>query len=373
MALVGSAMARKVITSQNAMQRLAARWPRVIASTRRKFFRSGLNSAATIFALVVVSYVFVCAFRWAVLDGVFVADNPNTCKAAAGACWATIYHHAGIVFFGLYPKDQQWRPELGLAWIVVCLAVPLAVRIRSVLAALILLVAGWAGFLLLIRGGFGALPRVPPEQWGGLPLTIHIFLGSVVIGFPLAVLLSLGRNSKLLLIRVVCAAVIEIARGVPLLTILFCAAVVVPLMLPDFISPITLNRVILAMALFFACYEAEVIRGGMRAVRRTEIEGAQALGLKPFQTIALIVLPQAIRFTIPATVNLVVVAFKDTSLVVIVGLFDFLASANTAIASDAWAPFFGEIYLLVGLVFLLITNGITWLGRFAERRLVVLR
>jgi general L-amino acid transport system permease protein len=176
-----------------------------------------------------------------------------------------------------------------------------------------------------------------------------------------------------MLIRVFCAVTIEVVRGVPLLTILFCAAVVAPLALPDVISPITINRVILAMALFYACYQAEVIRGGMRAIRATEIEGAQALGLKPVQVTALIVLPQAIRFTIPATVNLVVVAFKDTSLVVIVGLFDFLASANTAIASDAWAPFFAEIYLVVALVFLIITNGLTWLGRLAERKLAVLR
>ena len=343
------------------------------ASLRQRLFGTPLKVLITVLVAALLAYPVSGAVRWALIDSVFMANSPDVCKAAAGACWATIYHHARVVFFGLYPREEQWRPMLALAGLLGVVVMMVTASMRSPLLLAALLAAAWAGFLLLLQGGILGLTPIRPEQFGGLPLSIHVFLGTVAIGFPLAIALALGRQSRLHVISWFCTTVIETVRSVPLLTILFCAAVVVPIMLTGALTPTKINRIIAAMALFYACYQAEVIRGGMRAVPEVEIEGARALGLKDLQTTFLIVLPQAIRVTIPASINLLVVALKDTSLVVVVGLFDFVASANTAIASDAWAPFFKEVYIVVALTFLALAGGISAFGRIAERKYAPIR
>ena len=222
-------------------------------------------------------------------------------------------------------------------------------------------------FVILMAGGIFGLTPVPSDRWGGLPLSLYVFLGTVLIGFPLSIGLALGRISRWPLLRLLCTTIIEAVRAVPLLTVLFCAAVVLPLLVPGWFNPAKLYRVILAMALFYACYQAEVIRGGLQGIAQGQTEAALSLGLSRAKTMMLVVLPQALRVTIPATVNLIVIALKDTSMVVVVGLFDFLASANTALASDAWAPYFGEVYIFIAVVFLAFTSILSALGRQLDR------
>ena len=345
----------------------------LIAGLRRRCFNTGVNSAITLVALATMLCGVVLLLRFAVLDAVFTADSPAACRAARGACWATVYQHARVMFFGLYPRGEQWRAEFALACVVAAAAGAAWFGAGRPKRLLLVIAFGWGGFVLLMRGGLGGLTPVTVEHWGGLPLTIHVFLCSVALGFPLAIALAIGRASRLPAVRFTTFLLVELVRSVPLLTILFCAAVVAPLMVPAIFSPAKIGRVILGLALFYACLQSEVIRGGMRAVRPVEIEGAAALGLTRWQTMVLVILPQAIRFTIPATVNLLVVAFKDTSLIVVVGLFDFLAAANTSIASDAWAPFFGDVYAVVAATYLVITGGLSWFGRIAERRLAIIR
>jgi general L-amino acid transport system permease protein len=305
-----------------------------------------------------------------VIDSVTQADGPAACRAAPGACWAVITGHARIILFGLYPYELQWRPAAALLLIVAAACATAWAGLGRGRALAGIWAAAIGGFFVLMGGGIFGLQRVPGDMWGGLPLTVYVFFGTVGIGFPLAVALALGRNSVTMpVIRWFCTALIECVRAVPLLTVLFCAAVVAPLLVPGFFNPAKLYRVILSLALFYACYQAEVIRGGLQGLPKGQFEAARALGLRPWQMMLMVVLPQALRLTLPASVNLVVVAFKDTSMVVIVGLFDFVAAANTTFSKDGWQPFFREIYILIAAVYLLATGVIARLGAAYERRL----
>ena len=201
------------------------------------------------------------------------------------------------------------------------------------------------------------------DDWGGLPLSIFVFIATVLLGFPFAIVLALGRGSRLPALRIACTGAIEIVRAMPILTILFCAAIVIPLMLPGLLNPGKIYRVIVAMAFFYACFQAEIIRGGLQGVPPGQVEAAMSLGMTPLQTKILVELPQALRYTVPATINQIVVALKDTSMLLVVGLFDFLASANTAISKDEWARYFVELYLFVAIVFLVLTSAVAGLER----------
>lgn len=332
-----------------------------------KWLATPTDRVLAILLLLVAAYVLPGVIRWAFVDSVLFADNAAACREATGACWAVIRQRFRVIAFGLYPYDQHWRAALALGAVVLALGGTFgagAERLRLV-AALWIVTA--AVFIVLMGGGVFGLTPIPSDRWGGLPLSLYVFLGTVLIGFPLAIGLALGRTSQLWAIRIFCTAIIEGVRAVPLLTVLFCAAVVAPLLVPGWFNPAKAYRVIIAMAIFYACYQAEVIRGGLQGVPRGQAEAAMSLGLNRAKSLLLIVLPQALRTTIPATMNLIVVALKDTSMVVIVGLFDFLASANTALGSDAWAPFYREVYLLIVAVFLILTSTLMMLGRWLDR------
>ncbi len=328
-----------------------------------------IQAAITIAVLAVAALGIARALRWAVFDAVFVAASPDACRGAAGACWAIVTSNARVIAFGLYPTGEQWRPFAALVVVLAAAAIIVAFpRLRRLLA--IPLALATAGIFLVLMGGgrFGLAP-VPLDRWGGLPLSILVFAGTVVLGFPLSILLALGRRSSLPLVRIVCTGLIEGVRAVPLLTVLFCAAVVAPLVVPGWLNPDKIVRIVVAMALFYACYQAEVVRGALQGVPAGQREAAMSLGLRPLHYIWLVELPIALRIAVPATVNLLVVAFKDTSMVITVGLFDFVATANTAITGDAWAPYFVELYLFVALVYLVGTGAITAWGHRLEREL----
>jgi general L-amino acid transport system permease protein len=301
--------------------------------------------------------------RWAFVDSVVLADQPTACAAAAGACWAVVYAHARTILFGLYPYAEQWRAAIALCVVAVALAATFALGVRRLRFVVVTWIATALVFLVLMAGGIFGLRYVPTDAWGGLPLSIFVFIATVLAGFPLAIVLALGRGSRLPAFRAVCTAAIEIVRAVPILTILFCAAVVIPLMLPGWLTPTKIFRIILAMAFFYACFQAEIIRGGLQGVPAGQVHAALSLGLTPLQTWTFVELPQALRYTVPATINQVVVALKDTSMLLIVGLFDFMASANTAITKDEWSRYFPELYLFVAAVFLVLTTVVSRLER----------
>jgi general L-amino acid transport system permease protein len=200
-------------------------------------------------------------------------------------------------------------------------------------------------------GGVLGMPYVPTENWGGLPLTLILSVTACVFGFPLGVLLALGRRSRLPAIRSVCVAYIELIRGVPLITVLFMASVMFPLFMPPGVNFDKLLRAQIALILFSAAYLAEVVRGGLQAVPKGQYEAADSLGLNYLQKTAFIVLPQALRIVIPALVNTFIGTFKDTSLVIIIGVFDLLNAAKTALQDPPWRGSYWEVYLFIAAIY----------------------
>jgi general L-amino acid transport system permease protein len=229
----------------------------------------------------------------------------------------------------------------------------------------------WAGALsligLLMWGGVPGLPFVSQERWGGLPVTLVLATFGLAFGFPLGILVALGRRSKLPAIRSLCVLYVELIRGVPLISLLFMASVMFPLFMPEGFNIDKLLRAQIAIIMFAGAYLAEVVRGGLQAVPRGQSEAAEALGLSYWRKNWLIVLPQAIRHVIPPLVNTFIAFFKDTSLVLIIGLFDLLTTAKTAIIDPAWQPFSVEIYLFVAAIYFMFCFAMSRYSRQLEQ------
>src|SRR6201999_3157329 len=296
----------------------------------------------------------VSLVQWGLLNAVWSVpgSDTSTCRAAhgIGACWAVIPEKYRFILFGTYPYDQQWRPALA---VLVFIALFFVSSRRSFWRKEIVLI--WAGALsligLLMWGGLFGLRFVAQERWGGLPVTLVLATFGLAFGFPLGILVALGRRSKLPAIRSLCVLYVELIRGVPLISLLFMASVMFPLFMPDGVNLDKLLRAQIAVVLYAGAYLAEVIRGGLQAVPRGQHEAAEALGLSYWKKNGLIILPQAIRHVIPPLVNTFIAFFKDTSLVLIIGIFDLLTTAKTAIIDPAWQSFSVEVYLFVGLIY----------------------
>lgn len=323
-------------------------------------------SVATLALLVPIC---VMIANWAIFDAVFVSTGPDSCRDTVGACWAVISEKYRVILFGLYPFDEQWRPTLAVAVYLATVVVTLTPRFWS----LRLLVPLWviSAFVIgvLMYGGIGQLRLVPTTEWGGLALTMIMFSGTVILGFPIAVLLALGRRSHLALLRSVSVMLIETLRGVPLITILFVAVNVFPLFLPAGTSVDKLLRVTIGIAIFFACYQAETIRGGLQAVPEGQYEAAKALGLRYWQMTGRIVLPQALRIAFPAIMNHVIAALKNTSFVMIIGLFDILTATTAVMQDPVWRKYYVEAYTFVGFVYFAFGFALSIYARRMERRM----
>jgi general L-amino acid transport system permease protein len=329
---------------------------------RRHVFATPLDVGLGIVLIIGALIAMPKVIAWAFVDSVVLAESPASC-AAAGACWAVVYAHARAIVFGLYPYVEQWRAAAALIIVAAAVAITFVLGATRLRVVVLTWIVAAVLFVLLMRGGVLGLPLVATDAWGGLPLSIFVFITTILLGFPLSILLALGRGSRLPALRVVCTAAVELVRALPILTILFCAAIVIPLMLPEWLNPDKLIRVIGAMAVFYACFQAEIIRGGLQGVPTAQLQAALSLGMTPLQVKLLVELPQALRYTVPATLTQIVVALKDTSMLLVVGLFDFLASANTAITKDEWARYFTELYIFVAIVFLAMTSTLNALER----------
>ncbi|HZQ73474.1 MAG TPA: amino acid ABC transporter permease [Burkholderiales bacterium] len=288
-------------------------------------------------------------FDWALVEAVWRPD-PAACRAARGACWGFIADKYRFLLFGTYPFEEQWRAALASALLVILWAVSAAVRFSRAW----LLPAWLAGLVLigvLMWGGALGLPYVDHERWGGLALTLLLTTFGLAFAFPLSIALALGRRSGLPLVRALCIGYIELIRGVPLISLLFMASVMLPLFLPGGMSVDKLLRAQLALVLFAAAYLAEVVRGGLQAVPESQYEMADALGLTALQKNRFVVLPQALRIAVPPLVGTFIGFFKDTSLVTIIGLFDLLQALKVSLQEPAWVGYGAEGYLFVALVY----------------------
>ena len=341
-----------------------------MAWIRANLFSSPASAATTLALLAALAWLLPGAMNWLVFDAVWGRAPASACDAVRGqgACWAVVAEKFRFMLFAVYPYEQQWRPAIA---VVVLCALLLLSGFRLFWRPW--LIAIWAlGIALtfwLMSGGAGLVP-VRTEQWGGLPVTLILAIFGIAFAFPLGVLLALGRRSRLPMVRSLSVIYIEVIRGVPLITVLFMASVMFALFMPEGLRIEQLLRAQIAIILFVAAYLAEAVRGGLQAVPRGQYEAAEALGLPYWKTMALVILPQALRVSIPSIVNSFISLFKDTSLVVIIAIYDFAYAVKKSVETDfAWKKYFIEAFLFSIAVYWIFCFAMSKYSQWLERDL----
>lgn len=349
---------------------------------RKNLFGSVGDTILTIVGLLIVAYVVPPLIRWAFLEAQWSGTDRTFCATVSqggiqpdgwsGACWAFVRAKFEQFMFGRYPVEERWRVIL-CGIVFVALLVPLLVpRVpRKGLNALLLFVVFPVFVFVLLVGGWFGLPHVETPLWGGLMVTLVLSFVGIAVSLPLGILLALGRRSTMPVIKLVSVIFIETVRGVPLITVLFMASIMLPLFLPAGITFDKFLRALIGVSLFASAYMAEVVRGGLQAIPKGQYEAADALGLSYWQKMNLIVLPQALTLVIPGIVNTFIGLFKDTSLVYIISMFDLLGIVRQNFSDAAWAtpqtPISGLVF--AGLVFWIFCFGMSRYSIFMERRL----
>ena len=336
---------------------------------RANLFASIPSGIMTLLLLLLLGKACVAFWQWGIANAVWIVpgNDSSACRAlrGLGACWAVVPEKYRFILFGTYPFEEQWRPAVAVAIFIALFVVSSR---RSFWRKELFLL--WAAALIVIGGlmwgGFLGLSFVTQDRWGGLPVTLILATFGLALGFPLGILVALGRRSKLPAIRSLSVLYVELIRGVPLISLLFMASVMFPLFMPDGVNIDKLLRAQIAFILYAGAYLAEVVRGGLQAVPRGQYEAADALGLSYWEKHALIVLPQAIRHVIPPLVNTFIAFFKDTSLVLIIGIFDLLTTAKTAIVDPAWQSFSVEVYIFVGVIYFIFCFAMSRYSRSLE-------
>lgn len=352
-----------------------------------KWLRENLVSSAGDVVMTIIGILLVIAIvppliNWAFINASWVGPDRSVCATAAqggaqpegwsGACWAFVNAKFEQFMYGRYTYDERWRVNL-VAGLFVLLFTPLLIpRVpHKALNALAFFVLFPIVSYFLLVGGYFGLTYVPTQLWGGLLVTMVLSFVGIAVSLPLGILLALGRRSQMPAVKMVCVVFIEVVRGVPLVSVLFMASVMLPLFLPPGTSFDRLLRALVGVALFASAYMAEVIRGGLQAIPKGQYEGADSLGLGYWQKMLLIVLPQALKLVIPGIVNTFIGLFKDTSLVYIIGMFDLLGIVRQNFSDAAWAspqtPISGLVF--AGFVFWIFCFGMSRYSMFMERRL----
>ena len=330
-----------------------------VAWARANLFSGWLSTAVTLALIYLIGRWAIGFFDWAVLHAVWsvpqtdAGPDPAACRDAkgVGACWAMIGDKYRFILFGRYPYEEQWRPAIVIALFIGLYALS-AMRRFWRKELLLIWVVALTAIGVLMWGGVGGLEFVPQDSWGGLPITLILSTFGLAFAFPLAVVVALGRRStELPAVRMLCVLYVELIRGVPLITLLFMASVMFPLFMPEGFNPDKLLRAQVAIILFAGAYLAEVVRGGLQALPKGQYEAADALGLSYWKKTRLIILPQALRLVIPPLVNTFIGFFKDTSLVLIIGIFDLLTAGKVAITDPVWQAYSTELYLVLAAIY----------------------
>lgn len=317
---------------------------------RANLFSSVSNTILTLLAVWAIFITIPEFIQWALFNSVWYTNDPTACHEATGACWAVVAEKYRVMLFGTFPYDEHWRGVLAIAIIIGMSVISAFQRFWSYKLFYAWLVA-FALVLLLMLGGLFGLTPTGTYQWGGLPLTLILFVGTIVGGLPVSVLLALGRRSNLPAIKAICIAVIEITRGVPLITVLFMASMIFPLFMPEGVNFDKVLRAQVAMMIFFAAYGAEIVRGGLQAIPVGQYEAAEAIGLTYWQKTRKIILPQALRIVIPALMNDIIRAFKNTTFISIIGLFDVLGATATSLEDPLWVRYAIEAYIFIFILY----------------------
>ena len=364
------------MTVEAAPRAVVIKPPRVqvgpVAWLRDNLFSSPANIILTLLGLYLIYAAVSGLFAFAVAHATWVGADGEACRPNTGACWPMVEAKFGQFMYGRYPDAERWRVDLTYALAVLGFA-PLMIpsapyKFQNAIYCFAIFPV--VAFFLLL-GGIPGLPYIATEYWGGLLVTLVVASVGITASFPLGVMLALGRRSRMPLVRWASVAFIEFVRGVPLITVLFMSSVMLPLFLPPGWNIDKLLRALVGVSLFSAAYMAETIRGGLQAIPRGQFEGADALGLNYRQKISLIVLPQALKLVVPGIVNSFIGLFKDTSLVLIIGLFDLLGIVQQNNTDQKWlAPTNAMTgYLFAGFVFWIFCFGMSRYSAFVERHL----
>jgi len=336
---------------------------------RKNLFSSVPNAALTLLGLYLLYLIVPPLLDWAIFsanwrEGTSVKDCVNS-----GACWTMIRARFGILMYGFYPEAERWRVDLTFLLQFAAIAGLLieGIPFKKYWAIFLFGIYPFIAFFLLL-GGIG-IPLVESSSWGGLMLNLVLATTGIVASLPIGILLALGRRSKLPIIRLLSVAFIEFVRGVPLITVLFMASVVFPLFMPEGVNFNKLLRVVVGIILFSAAYIAENIRGGLQAIPKGQYEGAMALGLNYWKMNALIILPQALRISIPSIVNSFIGLFMDTTLVVIVGQIELLGMGQSSSRDPNWLGTINTALAFVSMVFFIFCFGMSRYSQYLERKL----
>ncbi|MCH8887921.1 MAG: ABC transporter permease subunit [SAR324 cluster bacterium] len=335
---------------------------------RKNLFGNWFDTLLTLLSLWLIYQIVSVIFSWAIIDAV-VGEGPKVCEGAKGACWAFIQEMWELFIVGLYPFEERYRPYTAFLILVLLCAATFVARVRRWPPFYLLWALAPFAVFFLIRGGTALnLPLVDTSLWGGLMLTLVLAVVSLGLGFPLGILLALGRRSRMPVLRGLCVAYIELVRGVPLITVLFLSSVMLPLFLPAGIDIDKILRALIGITLFAAAYLAEVVRGGLQGLPSGQEDAAKALGMNSWQTMVFIILPQVLRMVIPPLVSTFIGLLKDTSLVSIIGLLDLLGMAAATTANPDWLGRLVEAYVFVAVIYWVFCYSMSRYSLFLERK-----
>tara|TARA_R110002096_G_scaffold79847_7_gene187448 strand:+ start:963 stop:2081 length:1119 start_codon:yes stop_codon:yes gene_type:complete len=340
-----------------------------IAWMRANLFSGWLNTTLTLISAYLLWITIPPLIDWAFIGATWEGASRDDCDLARGACWAVIGVRWRQLIYGFYPQVEYWRPVLAFILLLVALYYGLYDKAPGRKYGLWFVCAYPFIAYGLLYGGFAGLEYVESPKWGGLLLTLAMGVTGIAFSIPFGIVLALGRRSKLPVISLLCTAFIEFIRGVPLVTLLFFGNVMLPLFLPEGMNIDNYLRVVVAVWLFASAYMAEVIRGGLQAIPSGQYEAASALGLSYWQTTGLIILPQALRISIPGIVNTSIGLYKDTTLVSLVGLFDLLGMARAISADAKWAALEIELYVFIAVIFFASCFAMSRYSLWLEQRL----
>jgi len=335
---------------------------------RKNLFRNTFDSIVSISVVAFLLWVIPAVLSWMFFDAVGFNGNEALCQAADGACWPFMKEKARLILFGTYPYEQQWRAALA-SFIVISLVAILIFKKMKVKWMVLLWILGASAFVALMLGNIAGLPEVQTVKWNGLPVFLLLSVFSLAAAFPLGILLALARHqTDYQLLRNLATGYIELIRGIPLLMVLFMGLFVLPMIMPRGFSIEPLFAILIALMLFHAAYFAEDIRGGLQTLDSGQNEAADSLGLSYWQKTSLIVLPQALKQSLPAIFNTLIGGYKDTSLVIIVGIHDMISTAKMAYSDPGWQRYGLEAYVFVGIWYFVSCWCLSAYGRHLERK-----
>lgn len=335
--------------------------------SKENLFYNPLSSIGT----VLFGYLFLkwgySLFNWLIINSVW-SGGVKECRAAEGACLSFLREKFGFILFGFYPTDLIYRPIIIIVLFVALIFYTKNIKERGK-KLLILWPSLGVLMVILLGGGVFGLSKVDSSQWAGLPLTLFLSTIGILFSYPLGIILALGRRSEMPILKLLSILFIEIIRGIPLISVLFMSSVVFPLFLPESVVIPKIIRAQVAIIAFVSAYMAEVVRGGLQSIDKGQYEAADSLALSYWQTMRLVILPQALKVVIPPTVNTAIGMFKDTSLVIIIALFDLMYTTKSSMQDSKWLGFSIEAYLFVAVIYFIFCRMLSYVSGNIEQEL----